>query len=146
MPGTRNKRKSSASSSSSSAIQPKPRKAKLQTPREKHLAEEALRLTNIEIATAALAKEAIHVSDTPYRLQDEAAKYANQKEVVAQMRAEQREKLANAQAEANANDENEPSMADLLGEDGTEKEEILPSVPRIRKRPPLPSDGEEEEE
>ena len=109
------KKKAAANAAASSSSAPSASRSAPLTEKDKHKAEQALIKQNIEKSIVALAKEAIHVSATPTRLED-AENYfkgvlAAAKEMQAAHKLEQAE-IAAAQAAADAL---EPSNDELLG-------------------------------
>ena len=70
----KNVNKQSSSDATSEGSHPSVQRQLPRTAKQKHAAAEQERLRNVEKSTAALAKEAIRVGNTPTHLQDEAAR------------------------------------------------------------------------
>ena len=97
------KKKAAANAAASASSAPSGSRSAPHTEKERHKAEQALVKQNIEKSILALAKEAIHVSATPTRLEDQEIYFesmlAATKEMQAAHKLEQAE-IAAAQAAA----------------------------------------------
>ena len=106
--------KQSSSDANSEGSHPSVQRQLPRTAKQKHAAAEQERLRNVEISTAALAKEAIRVGDTPTRLQDEAARGAITMREANKMRLAERERIAQLQDWADKVGADEEEMRDLV--------------------------------
>ena len=109
------KKKAAANAAASASSAPSASRSAPLTEKDKHKAEQALVKQNIEKSIVALAKEAIHVSATPTRIED-AENYLKGVMAAAKkmQNAHQKEQAAIAAAQAAA-DALEPSNDELLG-------------------------------
>ena len=108
-------KKAAANAAASASSAPSASRSAPLTEKERHKAEQALVKQNIEKSILALAKEAIHVSATPTRIED-AENYLNGIMAAAKkmQTAHQKEQAAIAAAQAAAN-ALEPSNDELSG-------------------------------
>ena len=113
-------KKTSASSGSASSPSDPTAKPKLQSAKDKHNAADAVVNVNIANSMTALAQEAIHVSKTPTRLEDNEKAWqvtqAKLKVVNDSQREEQRALTAKQQAEATDKETAEYTDDQLLGD------------------------------
>ena len=103
------KKKAAANSAASASSAPSASRSAPLTEKEKHKAEQALVKQNIEKSIQALAKEAIHVSATPTRIEDSEKFFKGVLAAAKQMQAVhklEQAQIAAAQAAADALEEN----------------------------------------
>ena len=110
----KNATKQCSSDANSEGSHPSVQRQLPRTAKQKHAAAEQERLRNVEISTAALAKEAIRVEDTPRRLQDEAARGVITMREANKMRIAERERIAKLQGWADKVGADEEEMRDLF--------------------------------
>ena len=109
------KKKESSSKAASIASAPSASRNAPLSDKKKRKAEQAFIKQNIEKSIEALAKEAIPVSATPTRLEDEGKKLTIVMATAKKMQAAHRKELAEQLAAQAAADAQEPSDQDLLG-------------------------------
>ena len=110
----KNANKQSSSDANFEGSHPSVQRQLPRTAKQKHATAEQERLRNVEISTAALAKEAIRVGDTPTRLQDEAARGVITMREANKMRLAERERIAKLQDWADKVGADEEEMRDLV--------------------------------
>ena len=109
------KKKVAANAAASASSAPSASRSAPLTEKEKHKAEQALVKQNIEKSIQALAKEAIHVSATPTRLEDAEIYYQSMVAATKEMQAAHKLEQAQIAAAQAAADALEPSNDELLG-------------------------------
>ena len=118
----KNANKQSSSDANSEGSHPTVQRQLPRTAKQKHAAAEQERLRNVEKSTAALAKEAIPVGDTPTRLQNEAARGEITMREANIMRIAERDRIAKLQ-----------EWADKVGADEEEMREMVATVDPVKR-------------